>query len=156
MGTAECTLQEQVKTLYTGHHGGLHGWLCHCLNDATDAADLAHNTFVRLVARPRSFNTGLESPACLRTVANGLCTDRQRHSEIEPAWLTLDIRPQEYAPPREAQASVLLTLHETDALLRHLPPKVDRALVLAMDRGVAHQDVARELRVFSRREPILI
>ncbi len=114
MGTAECTLQEQVKTLYTGHHGGLHGWLCHCLNDATDAADLAHNTFVRLVARPRSFNTGLESPACLRTVANGLCTDRQRHSEIEPAWLTLDIRPQEYAPPREAQASVLLTLHETD------------------------------------------
>jgi hypothetical protein len=75
VGTAEFTLQGQVKTLYTNHHGWLHGWLRYSLNDATGAADLAHDTCVRLIARPRSFTTGPEAPAYLRTVANGLCID---------------------------------------------------------------------------------
>ncbi len=86
VGTAEFTLQGQVKTLYTNHHGWLHGWLRYSLNDATGAADLAHDTCVRLIARPRSFTTGPEAPAYLRTVANGLCIDMWRHREIERAW----------------------------------------------------------------------
>lgn len=151
MGTAEFTLQEQVKTLYTDHHGWLHGWLRYRLNDATDAADLAHDTFVRLIARPRSFNTGPEARAYLRTVANGLCIDMWRHREIERAWLeTLAARPEEFAPSAEAQASVLQALYEIDAMLRHLPPKAARAFVLAVGSGMTHQEVARELGVSSR------
>jgi len=72
--------------LYTDHHGWLHGWLRYRLNDATDAAGLAHDTFVRLIARRRSFTTGPEARAYLRTVAKGLCIDMWRQREIERAW----------------------------------------------------------------------
>ncbi|MFT4241703.1 MAG: sigma-70 family RNA polymerase sigma factor [Acidovorax sp.] len=152
MGAAEFALQQQqVNTLYTDHHGWLQGWLRYRLGSATDAADLAHDTFLRLITRPRSFASGGEARAYLRTIANGLCIDLWRHREIERAWLeTLAAQPEAHAPSAEAQASVLQALHAIDAMLRGLPPKAARAFVLATACGMTHQEVARELGVSSR------
>ncbi len=40
-----------VQTLYSDHHGWLHTWLRGKLGNAADAADLAQDTFVRLLQR---------------------------------------------------------------------------------------------------------
>jgi RNA polymerase sigma-70 factor (ECF subfamily) len=45
-------LQRDVAALYTTHHGWLQGWLRKKVGNAFDAADLAQDTFVRLLTAP--------------------------------------------------------------------------------------------------------
>ena len=39
-----------IETLYGDHHGWLRGWLRKKLGNAFDAADLAHDTYVRILS----------------------------------------------------------------------------------------------------------
>jgi len=59
------------------------------LGCATEAADLAHDTFVRLISghTPKRFDSGAEARAYLRTTAQNLCINLWRRQEIEQAWL---------------------------------------------------------------------
>lgn len=152
MGPAEFALQPPpVEDLYVDHHGWLQDWLRRRLGNAADAADLAQDTFVRLIRRPRPFGSGHEARAYLRTVANGLCIDLWRHREIERAWLeTLAAQPEACAPSAEDRAAVLQALYEVDGMLRQLPRRAARAFILATACGMTHQEVARELGVSSR------
>ena len=63
--------QFAVQALYSSHHGWLHTWLRNRLGNAADAADLAQDTFVRLLQRTERVE--LKAPrAFLRTIAQGL------------------------------------------------------------------------------------
>jgi hypothetical protein len=42
------------ESLYAEHHGWLHGWLRKKLGNAGDAADLAHDTYLRILATGRA------------------------------------------------------------------------------------------------------
>ncbi|WP_439645857.1 sigma factor [Methylobacillus glycogenes] len=44
--------QQALHSLYSNHHGWLYGWLKRKLGDAGDAADLAQDTFVRILTAP--------------------------------------------------------------------------------------------------------
>ena len=62
-----------AAALYSDHHGWLQRWLKFRLNNAYDAADLAHDTFVRVLARPRGIEGGEGGQrAYLTTIARGL------------------------------------------------------------------------------------
>ncbi|MGH8360144.1 MAG: sigma factor, partial [Pseudomonas sp.] len=75
-----------VQTLYSNHHGWLNTWLRSRLGNAADAADLAQDTFVRLLQKTERFE--LKAPrAFLRTIARGLVIDHWRREEIERAYL---------------------------------------------------------------------
>lgn len=143
--------QQQIGTLYADHHGWLQDWLRRRLGDACDAADLAQDTFVRLIVRPRAFDSGPAARVYLRTIANGLCIDLWRRREIERVWLeTLAAQPEAFAPSAEEQVVVLQALVEVDRMLSRLPPNAARAFVLATACGMTHQEVAREVGVSSR------
>lgn len=59
-----------VQALYSRHHGWLNTWLRTRLGNAADAADLAQDTFVRLLQRSERLE--LRAPrAFLRTIAQG-------------------------------------------------------------------------------------
>ncbi|HYQ55130.1 MAG TPA: sigma factor, partial [Pseudomonas sp.] len=75
-----------LQHLYVEHHGWLQSWLRTRLNNAADAADLAHDTFLRILQR-RQVPAVLEPRAYLRTIARGLVIDLWRHRDIEQAWL---------------------------------------------------------------------
>jgi len=138
-----------AAALYSDHHGWLQRWLKFRLNNAYDAADLAHDTFVRVLARPRGIEGGEGGQrAYLTTIARGLLVDHWRRQRLEQAYLeALAARPEAVAPSEEARAIILETLFEIDAMLA---PKVSQAFVLAQLEGVGYADIGAQLGVSER------
>lgn len=138
---------------YRDHHGWLHGWLRRKLGSACDAADLAHDTFVRLIASrtQRRFESIAEARAYLRATAQNLCINQWRRQEIERAWLdTLAATPEAHYPSAERQAIVLQALEEIGAMLDALLPKAARAFTLAVLCDMTDDEVGAELGISGR------
>ena len=142
-----------IEHLYSDHHPWLKKWLWNRLGDATDAAYMAHDVFLRLILKPapRGFGSEGEARAYLRTMAQGMCINLWHRREIEKAWLeTLAARPEEFYPSAEHQAAILEALHEVGNMLLDLPPKAARAFLLAEACQMTDNEVAAELGVSSR------
>ena len=151
MSTSEYAAPPSVEVLYLDHHHWLQGWLRRRLGNASDAADLAHDAFLRLLTMPRQFDTLPQARVYLRTMANGLCVDLWRRRSIEQAWLeALATRPESEVPSVEHQGIVLQALQEVDAMLRSLPPKAANAFVMAVGCEMTDKEVAAELGVSTR------
>lgn len=134
-----------VETLYTQHHSWLQGWLRRRLGNAFDAADLAHDTYVRLIASGRTPQVE-QSRAYLTQVAKGLVVDLHRRRQIEHAWLdALASLPEALAPSPEEQALVLETLLRVDAMLDRLPAKVRETFLLSQFDGLTYSAIAEQL-----------
>lgn len=147
------SLAPTIEELYSNHHGWLHTWLCRRLSNASDAADLAHDVFVRLIVKPapRGFASDGEARGYLRTMANGLCINLWHRREIEQAWLdTLAAQPEQFAPSAERHAMVLEALHEVSILLLAMPTKVARAFLLTEACQMSQKEVAQDLGVSTR------
>ncbi|QGZ65073.1 sigma-70 family RNA polymerase sigma factor [Paraburkholderia acidisoli] len=142
-----------IGDLYSDHHGWLFGWLRRRLGNGADAADLAHDTFVRLLVKPaaRGFANGIEARGYLRTVAGGLCIDLWRRRDVEQAWLdTLAALPEPWEPSPEQRAIVVETLVQIGAMLGRLPQKACEAFVMAQIDGVRYREIAAHLGVSER------
>ncbi|MBB2917360.1 sigma-70 family RNA polymerase sigma factor [Cupriavidus alkaliphilus] len=150
MPAAEPTLNDEVRTLYLDHHGWLHGWLRRRLasaGQAGHAADLAHDTFVRLLAREAPI-AAREPRAFLATVARGLVANFHRRQALEAAYQqALAALPEAEAPDPETRALLLETLAELDRRLNTLPAAVRRAFLLFQLDGMPQAAIAGELRV---------
>ncbi|WP_347887739.1 sigma factor [Nitrosomonas europaea] len=57
---------KQVETLYSDHHRWLRGWLCKKLGYSEQAADLVHDTFLRILNSGEVL-TGLTKPRAYLT-----------------------------------------------------------------------------------------
>ena len=148
---SEAASSSNLESLYCSHHGWLQGWLRRRLGDSFDAADLAHDAFLRLMQAPRHFDNELAARAYLRTTANNLCVDLWRRRQIEQAWLEeLAARPEAVAPSTEHQAIVIQALLEIDAMLRSLPVKAANAFVMAVACDMTDREVAERLGVSAR------
>lgn len=146
MATAKIALHQQhIETLYVNHHSWLQGWLRRRLGDASDAADIAQDTFLRVLTR-RELPT-LDAPRTyLSTIAHGLIIDHWRRRELEQAWLaTLAILPEPDIPSPESRAIFLETLIAIDRLLDALKPQVRTAFLLAQLDGLTCPEIARHM-----------
>lgn len=142
-----------LETLYCDHHGWLQAWLRRHLGHACDAADLAQDTFLRLIggaSQPRFASMG-EARAYLRTTARNLCINLWRRQEIERAWLdTLAALPEDQYPSAERQAAVLQALEEISGMLQTLSAKAARGFILAVVCEMTDDEVGAELGVSGR------
>jgi len=139
-----------VQSLYSDHHGWLHNWLRGRLGNAADAADLAQDTFLRVLLRPERVE--LHTPrAFLRTVARGLVIDHWRRQELERAYLdSIAHLPEAQVPSAEDRHNILQLLENIARLLDGLKPKVRSAFLLAQCEGMPHGRIAEELGVSVR------
>ena len=139
-----------VQSLYSDHHGWLHNWLRGRLGNAADAADLAQDTFLRVLLRPERVE--LYTPrAFLRTVARGLVIDHWRRQELERAYLdSIAHLPEAQVPSAEDRHNILQLLENIARLLDGLKPKVRSAFLLAQCEGMPHARIAEELGVSVR------
>jgi RNA polymerase sigma-19 factor, ECF subfamily len=134
---------EQVKSIYDAHHSWLECWLRKRLGNASDAADIAQDTFVRVLAKEIAIR---EPRAMLTTIAQGMVANLYRRRDIELAYeQALAARPEQYAMSPEARAIMLETLVEIDALLNSLPPLVREAFLLSQLDGMGQADIAERL-----------
>ncbi|MNJ19610.1 putative RNA polymerase sigma factor FecI [compost metagenome] len=142
--------QESVHSLYSHHHSWLNSWLRSKLGNAADAADLAQDTFVRLLQRSEQFE--LTAPrAFLRTIARGLVIDHWRREELQRAYLeALAHLPEADVPSIETRELLLELLERIALMLDGLKPKVRRAFLLAQCEGLTHKEIAEQMGVSLR------
>lgn len=145
MPAVEPAFHPQVHTLYSEHHGWLQGWLRKKLGNTFDAADLAQNTFLRLLTAPGPERLN-EPRAYLTTIARHLLINHVRRRAIEQAYLdALAAMPEQVEPPPEVRLMLLETLVEIDRRLGTLPAQAKQAFLLAQLEGLGHAEIAAEL-----------
>lgn len=128
---------------YQQHHHWLQGWLGKRLGCRQQAADLAHDTFLRLLTRPQHS----DSPrALLSHIAQGLLVDKWRRQDVERAYAeAVAALPPAHAPSPETALQVIDTVLQLDALLAALPARSREVFWLAQIEELPYADIARRL-----------
>ncbi|WAI85181.1 MULTISPECIES: sigma-70 family RNA polymerase sigma factor [Achromobacter] len=131
-----------LSGLYADHHQWLYNWLRKRLGNAWDAADLAHDTFLRVY----SSNRALEMPeprAFLTHVAKGLVVDFWRHRSVEQAYAeSVAALPADTAPSPESRALILEALYCIDRMLDAMPGRVRGVFLMSQLDGLTYAQIA--------------
>ncbi|WP_443114522.1 sigma-70 family RNA polymerase sigma factor [Herbaspirillum seropedicae] len=133
---------QEIGGLYRKHHGWLVAWLSRRLACRHLGADLAQDTFVRLLGhRPPP---DLREPrAYLTTIAKGLVASHLRRRQLETAYLeALAALPEPSQPSAEERLLVLDTLCEIDRILDQLPARARQVFLLAQLDGLPYASIA--------------
>ena len=147
MLSRETLTSSEVDLLYRSHHSWLSTWLRRRVGCHAHAADLAQDTFVRLLkARPAQ---PLREPrAYLSSVARGLMIDQFRRRALEQAYLeSLAALPPSETPSEEQRCVILDTLERLDRLLMELKPRVRQVFMHAQLDEMSCQKIAERIGV---------
>ncbi|SIT10846.1 sigma-70 family RNA polymerase sigma factor [Achromobacter sp. MFA1 R4] len=132
-----------VEQLYRHHHGWLQGWLHRKLGDSGDAADLAQDTFVRLMAARRPPVLREEPRALITHIAKGLLVDHWRRRAVQQAYLdAIAHLPEPQVPSPETGLMIVQTLVAVDAMLQRLPAATRDLFLLAQLDGLTLQELS--------------
>lgn len=134
-----------IESLYKDHHNWLYGWLRSKLGCSHSAADLAHDTYLRIL-NTGDVPTPDNSRRYLSQIAKGLVIDLYRRRQIEAAYLeTISHLPEPEIPSAEMQQIIIETLLEIDSILQQLPEKVRKAFLLRQFEGLSYRQIADQL-----------
>lgn len=137
----------EVALLYQSHHAWLSSWLRSRVGCHEHAADLAQDTFVR-VLRARQASPLKEPRAYLSAIARGLMIDQFRRRALERAYQeSLAHLPEAEVPSEEHRLVILDTLERLDRALQALKPRVRQAFLLAQIDGLSLAQIAQQLDV---------
>lgn len=147
MPAGEVGLQAEIHVLYTAHHSWLYGWLRGKLGNTGDAADLAHDTFLRLIVSRRIPSQLGDAPrAFLTHIAKGLVVDHWRRQEVERAFMdTIRYLPASEVPSPDMRLIMLEALCRIETMLRGLPSKTCEIFLLSQMDGLIYQDIAARM-----------
>lgn len=143
---------DSLNSLYKGYHGWLLVWLRRRLDCPHNAADMAQDTFVRLLGAG-AYVAPREPRAFLATVARRLLVDRGRRQKLEQAYreaLMLCAEQMEQAPSPEQILFAVQTLEQLAKALETLRPRARQAFVLRHLEGLSHQQIAEQLNVSTK------
>lgn len=144
---AEFVESHSLQTLYTDHHSWLQGWLRKKLGCSHQAADLAQDTFVRLLAKTQPAQLH-EPRAYLTHIARGLVVDHYRRQALERAYLeVLATLPEPQLPSPESQLLIIETLCCLDQMLDTLPAITRRVFLLSQLDGLKYAEIAERLAI---------
>ena len=153
MSTGEPAFQAAISNLYSEHHGWLFGWLRRKLGCAQNAADLAQDTFTRILNARESVATLREPRAFLSTTARRLIIDQVRRKQIENAYLqelALTAETLENFQSPEQILATLEALEQIAFILEGMQDKARQAFVLYYLDGLTQCEIARQLGLSDR------
>ncbi|MDM3887750.1 sigma-70 family RNA polymerase sigma factor [Pseudomonas sp. BCRC 81390] len=147
MQTNDMLQPAEVALLYQAHHSWLRRWLRSRVGCSEQAADLAQDTFVRLL-RARQVSPLKEPRAYLSSIARGLMIDQFRRRALERAFQeSLAQLPEADVPSEEDRLLILDTLARLDQALYQLKPRARQAFLLAQLDGLSIVRIAQRLNV---------
>jgi RNA polymerase sigma-70 factor (ECF subfamily) len=153
MSAAEPPFQQAIHDLYSNHHGWLFGWLRKKLGCSHNAADLAQDTFARILAS-RDVVAGMREPrAYLSTTARRLVIDRARRKQIEDAYLHELALTAETLAGFQSPEQILATLEALEQIafvLEELSANARQAFLLYFLDGLTQVDIAAQLGISER------
>ena len=149
----ESALQQQAHALYREHHAWLFGWLRKKLGCADNAADVAHDTFLRIIVSRDALCAMREPRAYLTSTAKHLMLDRARRQRIEQAYLAelaLLANGLEGFPSPEQILVAVQALERISTALHGLQHKPREAFLLHYLDGQTHAAIASQFNVSTR------
>ncbi len=147
MSCADLPLQKAVHSLYEDHHSWLCGWLRNKLGCVDHAADLAQDTFLRVLTLRKAAELR-EPRAYLSSVARSLMIDMFRRRALEQAYLeALAARPEPLDISPETRLQIIETLVDIDRLLDGLGSRTREVFLMAQLDGLSYVEIARRLDV---------
>lgn len=138
-----------VGQIYRRHHPWLLGWLRRKLANRQDAADLSHDTFLRLLSHD-GLDSLREPRAYLLVIASRLLINRYRRKRVENEALrqvAILMRTAEDRTPAEIAAAQSLLRRLLLMLAEELPDNVRRAFLLSRIDGLTYAQIAGRLGV---------
>jgi RNA polymerase sigma factor (sigma-70 family) len=136
-----------LSALYSEHNGWLKAWLRARLGNSTDAADLAQDTFVRVLTS-RNAQPIRQPRTYLSAIARALMIDKFRRKAIEQAYLAvLALRPEPVDISPETRLSILETLTAIDAMLDGLGERTRRIFLTVQLEGLSYVAASQQLQV---------
>jgi RNA polymerase sigma-70 factor (ECF subfamily) len=132
------------------YHRELLNFLTRQVNDRDTAADLAQESFVRVLTAQSSGQAVLDMRALLYSTARNLVIDQhrrgvhRRHDDID----ALDELEQPQLPHHQQPEEILSYEQQARALvdaIEALPPRCREAFVLNRFEGLSHQEVAERM-----------
>lgn len=147
MPSVDPSQHQAIQSLYAEHHPWLCAWLRKRLGCFDHAADLAQDTFIRVLLQRKA--PELREPrAYLSSVARSLMIDSFRRRALEQAYLeTLAARPEALDVSPEARFLIIETLLEIDRLLDGLGARTREIFLLAQLDGLSYVEIGRQLNV---------
>ncbi|EOR07596.1 sigma-70 family RNA polymerase sigma factor [Acinetobacter genomosp. 15BJ] len=143
-------MSDPINTLYRQHHSWLYQWLKRRLNHSEDAADLAHDTFIRILKRKDQLY--FDQPrALLTTVAKGILINWYQRKSIEKAYLeALSSRPEYDEISPEQKISAIESLCLINQLLNQMPKRQQQVFIWSQLEGLTQQEIASRLNISTR------
>lgn len=136
-----------LDALYRDHRSWLQAWLHRRMGCSETAADVAQDTFVRVLLR-RELPALNEPRSFLATIARGLMVDHFRRAHLERAYLQeLAALPEAHQPSAEDRALMIEALLEIERLLSGLSARARRAFLLSRLDGLSHAEIAAQVGV---------
>ncbi len=153
MSAVEFALRREVHALYEHHHDWLYNWLCRKLGCSHHAADVAHDTFLRIIASHDVLLGICEPRAYLTTTAKRLLVDRARRQLIEQAYLAelaITVEIQRDYPSPERTLATFQALEQICTALEDVSTKARVAFLSHYLDGETHAAVADQLGVSTK------
>jgi len=142
-----------LDMLYLDHNPWLLSWLGKELGCSHSAADVAQDTFLRVLQKKQELESVRTPRAWLRTIAKRLIIDRHRHQQVETLFykklLAHKIHEERESSPEEIFAA-LETLKTIITALTKCSPAVRKAFKLRFFEGWTHAAIADHLGVSTK------
>jgi len=146
-------LRRALHELYVDHHGWLHSWLRRVLGCPQSAADISHDTFIRLLRSPEKLADLRQPRAFLSTTARRLIIDESRRKRLEAAYLAELARHCEHsdgAPSPERLNATFEMLEKLCFALDGLTTKAREVFLLRYLEQLPQAEIADRLSISER------
>jgi len=147
--------QQKLNQLYSQNYTWLHAWLRKKMLCEHHSADVAQDTFVRILTSKNALKNMREARAYLTSIAKNLLIDRARRQRLEQAYLAeLALTYQDFAgfsaPSPEEIYQTISILEQVCLVLEGLSANAQQAFIRHYIEGETQVVIAKDLAVSTK------